>query len=151
MTSSLRKYPRVYSTNNSPSMTKTSFKDEVNINNIMARFQRTGAIDHYMKHAPTYGDATPVQLIDAQNIIAKANEMFDDLPSSIRKRFNNDPAQFLDFVQDENNAEEMVKLGLKSDKIPDPTLVQQKDLTNKQSEPASASPKKAKNEETKDD
>jgi len=38
--------------------------------------------------------------------------MFNDLPSSIRSRFGNDPAAFLDFVQDENNADEMVKLGL---------------------------------------
>jgi phage internal scaffolding protein len=38
--------------------------------------------------------------------------MFNDLPSSIRSRFGNDPAAFLDFVNDEGNADEMIKLGL---------------------------------------
>ena len=38
--------------------------------------------------------------------------MFADLPSSIRTKFNNDPAQYLDFVQDPEKLEEMRELGL---------------------------------------
>ena len=59
MTTKLKRpHPRVY-TNQSdmPSMTKQSFKDECDINKIMAKFQKTGAIEHYAKHAPSYGDA----------------------------------------------------------------------------------------------
>lgn len=108
-----RKYPRVQFNFIRPSMTKQSFKDEVDINNIMAKFQKTGAIKHFAKHAPTYGDATPIELMDAQNIIANSSSMFEELPSSIRKRFDNDPVKFLAFVQDEKNTDEMVKLGLK--------------------------------------
>ena len=110
-----RPHPRVY-TNQSdmPSMTKQSFKDECNINKIMAKFQKTGAIEHYAKHAPTYGDATPIQLMDAQQIIINAQTMFDDLPATIRKKFDNDPAKFLEFVQDEANSEEMIELGLRA-------------------------------------
>jgi len=44
--------------------------------------------------------------------IAKSKELFDEMPSTLRKRFNNDPGEFLDFVHDENNADEMVSLGL---------------------------------------
>ena len=96
----------------SADMTKQTFKDEVNINNIMARFQRTGAIDHYAKHGASYGDATPIQLIDAMNIIADAESMFEELPASLRKQFENSPEKFLEFVQDENNLDEMRELGL---------------------------------------
>lgn len=114
----VRRFQRRPQLNTEPSMTKQSFKDEVNINNIMAKFQKSGAITHYAAHAPTYGDATGIELLDAQMIIINAQDMFDDLPSSIRKKFDNDPAKFLDFVQDENNHDEMVKLGLKETPIP---------------------------------
>ena len=100
--------------NSQPSMTKQSFKDECNINKIMDKFQKSGAINHYAAHAPQYGDCTHIELLDAQLIVANANSMFEDLPSSIRAKFENDPGQFLDFVQDENNSEEMIKLGLKN-------------------------------------
>jgi len=33
------------------------------------------------------------------NCYAKVSEMFEDLPSEIRKRFNQDPKGFLEFVQ----------------------------------------------------
>ena len=79
----------------------------------MAKFQKTGALTHYMKHAPQYGDATQVEYADALNVIANANTMFEELPATIRKKFENDPAKFLEFVQDPKNQEEMEKLGLK--------------------------------------
>ncbi|AXL15302.1 internal scaffolding protein [Microviridae sp.] len=99
----------------STSMTKQSFRDECDINKIMAKFQRTGAIDHFAKHAPQYGDATAIELQDALNVVANANTMFEELPATIRKKFENDPQQFLDFVQDEGNAAEMIELGLRDD------------------------------------
>jgi len=107
-----RKYPRVFAKNTKPSMTKQSFKDECNINNIMAKFQKTGALNHYAKHAPNYGDATHIELADALNVVADAESMFEELPSSLRKRFQNSPELFLEFVNDEKNLEEMKKLGL---------------------------------------
>ena len=115
MSTTKRKYQRVYTPIGGPSLTKQSFKDECNINKIMAKFQRTGAIDHYSTYAEQYGDCTPMELADAQQIIINAQTMFDDLPSSVRKKFNNDPEEFLEFVQDEKNTEEMVQMGLKPD------------------------------------
>ena len=94
------------------SRTKQSFKKECDINHIMAKYQKTGAITHYNKHQQQYGIADGQTFQDAMNLVCEAQEMFNDLPSSIRSRFGNDPAAFLDFVQDEDNADEMVKLGL---------------------------------------
>ena len=45
----------------STAMTKQSFKDECDINKIMAKFQKTGALNHYAKHAPQYGDASGIE------------------------------------------------------------------------------------------
>lgn len=130
-----RKYPRVQTPVTQPSMTKQSFKDECNINKIMDKFQRTGALNHYAKHAPDYGDATHTELADAMNIVANAETMFEELPASLRKKFENDPEKFLEFVQDEKNAEEMIKLGLKES----PTLLNQQDEKVTQSENVSTS------------
>ena len=88
------------------------FKKECDINVIMAKYQKTGAITHFNKHQAQYGMADGQTFQDAMNLVCEAQEMFNDLPSSIRSRFGNDPAAFLDFVQDESNADEMVKLGL---------------------------------------
>ena len=44
--------------------------------------------------------------------------MFEELPSQIRKKFNNDPAQFLDFVQNENNKDALYEMGLALAPIP---------------------------------
>jgi len=88
------------------------FKDDADINSIMKRFQKTGAIDHVAKHQPQYGVSTPQSLHEAMNIVTKAESMFADLPSSLRRRFNGSAAEMLEFVQNPENEEEAKKLGL---------------------------------------
>lgn len=94
------------------SSTKQSFKKECDINVIMAKYQKTGAITHFNKHQQNYGMADGQTFQDAMNLVCEAQEMFNDLPSSIRSRFGNDPAAFLDFVQNDENADEMARMGL---------------------------------------
>lgn len=92
--------------------TKQSFKDECDINLIMARYMKTGVLDFVTKHAPQYRDVTGLDYQAAMQQVAKAQSMFMDLPSAIRSRFENNPALFLDFVQDPANEAEMHQLGL---------------------------------------
>jgi len=94
------------------SLTKQSFTAECDINNILRKYQKTGALDHVNKHEAIYGFATSHDFQSALEIIRTGQTMFDELPSSIRTKFENDPAKFLDFVQDKNNQAEMVELGL---------------------------------------
>lgn len=95
-----------------PSMTKQQFQKECDINNIIAKFQKTGVLEHQSKFAPRYSEYTPENLADALFIITEANSMFEELPAVIRERFNNSPAEFLQFVQDPDNEAEMIELGL---------------------------------------
>jgi len=95
-----------------PGRTKQSFKKECDINQIMARYKKTGAITHYAKHSGQYMDCSEIDYKTALDQVNNAQAMFDDLPSSIRGKFENDPAQFLSFVQDPDNASEMQDLGL---------------------------------------
>lgn len=89
-----------------------SFKNECDINRIMAKYQLSGAIDWVAKHEGQYGDVTGIDFDRAMATIVKAQDMFADLPSSVRNRFQNNPAAFFDFMHDPGNAEEMIKLGL---------------------------------------
>ena len=93
-------------------MAKQSFKDECDINKIMAKFQKTGVLNHYAKHAPSYQDIPALEYADALNIIATADTMFEELPSELRKEFKNDPEVFLEFVQNPANLDQMREMGL---------------------------------------
>jgi len=108
----LAKRPRVQPPVGGPSLTKQSMRDECDINKIMAKFQKTGAITHYNRHSGEYGFASALDFRDSLDLVKKGQDIFNDLPSSIRKRFANDPAEFLEFAQNDENKEEMVKIGL---------------------------------------
>ena len=92
--------------------TKQSEKDACDINLIMAKYVKTGHIEHQRNYAPEYDFATSMDFHQALNLVTNANELFEALPAGTRKKFYNDPAQFLDFVQDENNLDEMIEMGL---------------------------------------
>lgn len=92
--------------------TKQSFKAECDINNILARFKRTGVIEFTSKYQAQYGDVTALDFTEAMHTIATAKSMFHDMPSHLRARFKNDPAEFLAFVDNPANKEEARALGL---------------------------------------
>lgn len=107
-----------------PSLAQQHFKEECDINHIMKRYRETGMLVDPLQKAtakPQFGDfSTSFDFMEAQNIVARARESFDAMPSNIRERFGNNPAAMLAFMENEENYEEAVKLGL-VEKRPDPT------------------------------
>lgn len=97
-----------------PSLTHQSMTDECDINQIMQRWQKTGIIEHRNTYEGQYADFTntPADYHESMNAVLKADEMFGTLPSSVRRRFHNDPGNFLEFVADPNNSDELIKMGL---------------------------------------
>lgn len=95
-----------------PSRAKQSMKEETDINFIIRRFQKTGVIEHAKQFAGTYEDFMDIDFHQAMNVVAEAESMFLTVPSSIRKRFNNDPGEFLAFATDPKNLTEMREIGL---------------------------------------
>lgn len=95
------------------SMTQQSFKDQCDINNIMKRFEATGLADHVKQHGGTYDDYTglPLDYHAAMNSVVEAQQMFETLPAKVRKRFGNDPGDFLNFVDTADDAA-MREIGL---------------------------------------
>lgn len=92
--------------------TKQSFKAECDINNIMARFLKTGLLDFVQKNEPRYLDTSGFDYQSAAFKVAGAKSMFNELPARVRERFDNEPANFLYFMADERNREEAQQLGL---------------------------------------
>lgn len=106
-----------------PSMTKQSFVKECDINNILKEFRVTGQIRHMSAHAAAgaYEDLPePADFQESLHHIMAANEAFATLPSQVRRRFDNDPAEFLKFMADPANQDEAIKMGLAKDNRPPP-------------------------------
>jgi len=103
----------------SASRTRSSFRDECDINVIMRKYAKTGLIDHVASVGGQYGNFIDAPLYhDAMNLLLEADTMFASLPSAVRRRFDNDPAAFLAFTQDESNLDEMRDLGLLKKEVP---------------------------------
>lgn len=110
--SSVNLGPRVQVHFEGEGRTKQSMREETNINLIIARYVKTGLVEHLAKHGPEYGFASALSFHECMNVVAKAQSMFADLPASVRRRFDEEPAEFLEFVQNPENQEEMITLGL---------------------------------------
>lgn len=85
------------------------------IHHILARYVKTGVLDHVSKYEATYGDVTGADYQTMQNQIAAVNSMFMALPAKERAKFDNNPAEFLDYVASEEG-----KQDIKDGKIDNP-------------------------------
>ncbi len=92
---------------------KQSFKDECDINNIIARYVQTGLLTPVNTRPQEFVDVSMVgDYQSALENVRSAGAMFNALPSGIRAEFDNDPATFLDFCTDSQNEERMRDMGL---------------------------------------
>lgn len=115
------------STEGAETRVKQSFKEECDVNTIMSRFKRTGSLEHVAPSLGAYRDVSEaVGYQEALHIVMAAEQAFMNLPAKIRKRFDNDPREFLEFCEDSENLEELRELGLAeaAQGDPDPVRVE---------------------------
>lgn len=96
-------------------MTQQHMGQECDINTIMAKAMKTGILQSpgQRPKLPTYGDFSEIGTFqDAHNLVMQARESFMKFPAIIRKKFNNDPGQMLAFLENPENKEEAIKIGL---------------------------------------
>lgn len=92
-------------------MTKQSFKDQCDINKILKKAQRTGSLAHVQKYPEAvYGEFTGVDLLGAHEQNERARAIFEDLPSEVRKDFNNNHFDFIAFASDPKNVGKLVEI-----------------------------------------
>lgn len=104
---------RVQSVNEDPSLTVQSLASETDINHIINRYDQTGLIKHLNRAEAQFADVTEVSdYRTALEQVRAADEVFSQLPATVRQVFNNDPAQFLDAAHDPDKRDLLVKAGL---------------------------------------
>nr|WAE43812.1 MAG: internal scaffolding protein [Microviridae sp.] len=125
-----------------PSLTKQEFKDDNTPDQIIKTFTQTGQLPQ-MKNPPSYGDVSDLPTYqEAMQIIAKGNEAFMTLTAETRKYFDNDPAKFLAFTENEENLQEGVRLGLWTLKEPETEKIQKVEVINQTPPPNDKETKK---------
>lgn len=93
------------------SMTKQSFKDSCDINKIIKKAQVSGGLSHALKYdSAVYGEFTGVDLLGAYEQVQRAQTIFDDLPSEVRREFDNDAFKFAAYASDPANVERLPEL-----------------------------------------
>lgn len=113
--------PKLKSTiDTGPGVAKQSPKDECDVNQILARFQQTGVLQHRQDFEAQYDDATGIDFQTAMNLVISSQKMFEELPATARRKFNDSPEIFMNFVNDPANLPEMIKMGLAVDTTPKP-------------------------------
>lgn len=96
-----------------PSMTKQAPAEDADVNNILKKYAQTGVITHTNPKQALYGDFSNAKSYqEALNGVLDAQEQFDALPSQIRERFKNNPAELLSFLDNQDNRDEAIELGL---------------------------------------
>ncbi len=104
---------KVQTINDQPSRTVQSQKDSTDINKIMDKYHKTGMITHLQQKQGQYVDLS--SLGDYQHslqTVIDAQAAFMTLPSTVRKKFANDPQELLTFLSNPQNKEEAITLGL---------------------------------------
>lgn len=96
-----------------PSRVQKQFQQETDINAIMAKYQKTGEITHLTNKIARYADVSfQADYQTIQNAKIEVDNNFAMLPSKLRERFNNNPANLLGFLSVNENLEEAISLGL---------------------------------------
>lgn len=94
------------------SLAQQHFKEECDINTILQKFNISGILPE-QPLSPRYGDFTGIgDYHTALNRVYAAQDEFEALPAQIRARFNNDPAQLIEFLENSDNRPEAEELGL---------------------------------------
>lgn len=94
------------------SLTQQSEAKDADINTIVARFEKTGILPAAQREGLFLDVSNMPDYRQALDQVNQTNQYFMTLPAKTRLRFNNDAAEFLDFISDGNNKNEAIELGL---------------------------------------
>lgn len=133
-----------------PSLTRTEFAEECDVNALMARYEKTGEmIPGRVQREPRYLDLSDVpDLHQAMSVLHAAEAAFNDLPAMVRRQFENDVQEFVRFAEDPANLDQLRQWGLAKPAEPDPEplkvqVVGESSVAPQGAVPASAGPAKS--------
>lgn len=97
-------------------LTRSSFRDECNINSIMAKAVKGLNVPINSK-SPLFGDVSNMGTYHEMNLRLQEiqNEFLHTVPAEVRLKFGNDSGRFADWLQKPENKDEAIRLGLIED------------------------------------
>lgn len=101
-------------------LTQMNSQKSCDVNVIMKQFRKTGQIIHLAKKVPFYGDVS--DFTDYGTALMKvkvAQDLFEQMPSAVRNRFDNDVEKAIKFLEDPKNLKEAQEIGM----VEKPTIV----------------------------
>ena len=95
-----------------PTLAQQHAKDETDLNIILEKMMHTGTmpLGDSMGGYGDFSEATDYHTI--MNRLKDADNAFMSLDARIRDRFANDPSRLIDFMNEESNRDEAIRLGL---------------------------------------
>lgn len=96
-----------------PGFTQQHHLNDVDINQIIARFEKTGELTHRNPVEPIYGDVSEIGVFhECLEVVERAKEAFALLPASVRSRAGNNPGNLESVLRDPENQEMLIKVGV---------------------------------------
>ena len=85
--------------------TKQAFKDAADVNKILRKHIKSGTIETLGRIQGQFGDFSEFDYMDAQNRVAAAKTLFEQLPGELRAEFDHNPGVFLQYANDPANTD----------------------------------------------
>lgn len=92
------------------SLTEQHHARACDINTIMAKYLKTGVIEHVAKWEPTFGDVSEQDFKKSMDTVTRVESEFYELPAYVRAHYQGDPAKYLAAVVTDEGLEELQKL-----------------------------------------
>jgi phage internal scaffolding protein len=92
--------------------TEQVHKDACDINKIIDKYDKDGIITHVSNFEAQFGDLSGAEFKEMMDKVVDASNLFMDLPAHIRNEFNNSPEELLTFMDDPDNRDKAIELGL---------------------------------------
>jgi len=90
--------------------TKQAFKDSTDVNRLLQRHAKSGTLSALAKVENSFGDFRGFDFHQAQNMIAQGQTIFEQLPSEVRREFDQDPQKFFNYVNDPEKQDKLNEL-----------------------------------------
>lgn len=98
------------------SKTQRQFRKASDINNIIAKYRKTGILgdpNPVSPRFPIFADFSKItDYFSAQVAVAQTKSIFERLPADVRAEFQNDVQVFMQFVSNPENNARLIELGL---------------------------------------
>lgn len=108
-----RERPRFTTSTEGDSLTRQSARKETEIGYILKKYTEQGVLAQVNPNPEHYMDVSNVgSFQESLNYVIQAQADFLQYPAQLRKKFNNDPAEMIDFLANPENKDEAIKLGL---------------------------------------